>query len=339
MRPGTPEGVRDLLDAPVTSAAVAAALELGLFWILDEPLPLADIAERLGIPAGRCRYWLQLLVQSGLVDEGRGGFRTSGEARDAVLRTVARDTWAFLALEARERYPVGLDLARTLRGHSPFASETRDGQHYVALMSADPERAQRFTRMLYELHRPLAEAIAGRFDMTGVSRLIDVGGGSGVVSMALARQHPGLKAVVVDIGNVCEAGRKIAEENALGDRVSYWPADLSTDALPRGFDFAIMCDVGVHDELLFRRIQTSLNDDGRFGVVDDFAPAPGVAPASRVSWAFARSIADPGYQVPTADDVSRMLEAAGFRLIRREELYARHDRDTFTILEATKDAG
>ncbi len=335
MRPSTTTDVLDLLDASLTAAALGAALELGLFWMIQErPLAVAEIAQSLGIPPRRCGYWLQLLEQAGFVEQREDAFRPSAIARAAILEAFGRDTWAFLALEARERYPVGADLARTIRGDSAFALATQGETHYLALMSTDRTRARRFTRMLYELHRPLADELVRRFDLSNVSRLLDVGGGSGVVSQAFARRYPQLHAVVFDIPNVCAAGREIAAEHGLEERVAYHPADLSSGDWPGGFDFALMCDVGVYGEVLFRHVHEALKSGGRFGIVDDFAPAPGVAPSARATWALARSLADPGYQVPTEADVTRLLETTGFRLLRREELRVARERDPLTILEA-----
>ena len=74
-------------------------------------------------------------------------------------------------------------------------------------MVEDPERARRFTRMLYELHHALADELAGCLDMSDVDRVMDLGGGSGVLSMALLRRNPHLTAMVVDVANVCAVGR------------------------------------------------------------------------------------------------------------------------------------
>jgi hypothetical protein len=48
-----------------------------------------------------------------------------------------------------------------------------------------------------------------------------LGGGSGVVSLALLRQHPHLTSTAVGIENVCIAGREFAQENSLSDRITY----------------------------------------------------------------------------------------------------------------------
>jgi SAM-dependent methyltransferase len=330
MPPRTTRDVIDLLDASFSAAAVGAALELGLFWMLDEqPQPASAVAGALGIPPGRCRYWLQLLVQAGLLEEGPAGFAPSRAAEATILRSLSRDSWAFLAMEARERFPVLVDFALAIRSDaSAAASASAPPPGYVELMSRNPARARGFTRMLYELHRALAEELVSRIDATGVGRMMDLGGGSGVVSLALARRYSGLLAVVVDIAAVCDAGREIAAENGLDDRVTYHPADFLCDELPRPFDLVVMCDVGVYTDALFRRVGAILNPRGRLVIADDFGPGAGLAPHSRTHWALEKSMSDPEFRVPTAGDVEHLLATTGFRLRSRGTLEPVEDSET-----------
>jgi hypothetical protein len=277
MKPSSGDQVLDLLDAPFLSAALGAALELGLFWLLqDRPRAADEVAAALGIPPRRCRHWLQLLASAGLLAEGPAGYAPSAPARSAILDGYSQDTWALLAAEAREMLPSFRDLALHLtdRG-SVWPALGFAPVDYLVEMTESPERARRFTRMLYEIHQPLADSLAEALDMTGVNRLMDLGGGSGVVSMALLRCHPHLTAVVVDIAPVCQAGREIAVENGLAGRITYLPADFVHGELPTGFDLVLECDVNVYSEDLFRKLGASLNPGGRLVIVDEFAPEPG----------------------------------------------------------------
>ena len=58
---------------------------------------------------------------------------------------------------------------------------------YFQRLQEDPAYAAQFTRKLYEIHRPLAEHLADMLDLEGINSLLDLGGGSGVVSLALLR--------------------------------------------------------------------------------------------------------------------------------------------------------
>ncbi|NIU59139.1 MAG: hypothetical protein GWN67_22980, partial [Phycisphaerae bacterium] len=61
--------------------------------------------------------------------------------------------------------------------------------------------------------------------------------------------YPELYAIVVDIPNVCKAGREIAGNMEEHDRIAYYPADFVLDELPKGFDIVMVCDIGQYDSL------------------------------------------------------------------------------------------
>ncbi len=301
--------VIEVLDGSLESAAVGAAMELGLFWLLDsQPLDGAGVGRALGIPRQRCELWLRLLVKSGLVERSAEGFAPTDQARRAVLGTYSQPTWALLAEEARERRAALGNFPRRLVETAP----DRSALTYVSRMLDDPERARRFTRMLYELHGPLAAELAASFDLAGARRVLDLGGGSGVVSMALARRYPRLEITVFDIATVCAAGRAIVAENGLEERVTYVVGDLRRDPLPAGCDAVIECDVGVYEESLFGRVRDCLEPNGHFLIVDQLARAGG--PPAHLVWAMLASLDDPAYVPDTAEGVVELLQAAGIPL-------------------------
>jgi SAM-dependent methyltransferase len=297
-------------------------MELGLFWLLEErPLQAQEVAAELGIAPIPCQYWLQLLSDLDLVEQGPRGFEVTSAARTGILDVLSQSSWALLAEEAREKLQGLRDLPADLRdsARARKAPETARPS-YVAKMAEDPERARRFTRMLLELHQPLAEGLVEFLDLTGVDRLMDLGGGSGVVSLAFLRRYPRLTATVVDVANVCAAGREIATEAALEDRITYHAADFLRDSLPSGFDLVLECDVNIYSVSLFEKIRDSLSTGGRFVIVDQLAPAEGVAPRPRVHWAFAGSLVNSEFMYPTAGRIREQLERAGFRIASESRL-------------------
>jgi ubiquinone/menaquinone biosynthesis C-methylase UbiE len=295
VNPVTSDDVLDLMDSHFASAALCAAME--------------------------CRYWLQILVRDGLVEETPEGLRPSATARTAILDAYSQDTWAFLAQQARIRFPAVHDLALHIREPgSTWEAQGVTPPNYFDELVESPEAARRFTRMLYEIHVPLAEALARLLDMEGVDRLMDLGGGSGVVSLALLRRYPGLSATVVDIENVCAAGREIAREHGLADRITYHAADFVHGELPSGFDMALACDTGRYSEAVFRKVHAALKTDGRLVVADQLAPAEGVAHPARLDWAFLASMRDPDSPVTTAAKVRTRLTQAGFSFLSERAL-------------------
>jgi SAM-dependent methyltransferase len=322
MKPKTSNDIWAMIEVHIDSAALGAALEMGLFWMLaDKPQTAADIAQELNIPLGRCRYWLEILLEIGLLDRDGDVYSPSPTAQTAILDAMSKESWALLAKDNRDRFPAVSNLTEDI--HEPNSVWTKlgiDRPQYVPQMMESEERARHFTRMLYEHHLPLANELADTLDMKGVKRMMDLGGGSGVVSLALLRKYPDLESVIIEIENVCVAGREIVAEHSEGDRITYHSADFLNQKLPDGFDLVIECDLSIHSEDLFRKLHGCLNNGGRFVLVDQFAPAKGVAPPERLRWAFLGSLGSPDFSYLTADEIKGHLGAAGFAVKSERDL-------------------
>jgi SAM-dependent methyltransferase len=324
MKITTTDDVHALMAAFIDSAALGTALEWGLFWNLaEEPQTAAGVAQGLGIPLNRCRYWLDLLLGLGLLTCDESLYAPSAAAQRAILDAYGPEAWGMLAQEWRERFPAVQDLARHIaEPGSVWEVQGLEPPEWFAQIAGNPERARRFTRMLYELHLSLADELADVLDMTGVRRLMDLGGGSGVMSLALLRRHPHLAAVVVDIEHVCAAGREIAAAQPVAERITYLAADFDHDDLPRGFDLVLACDVGIWNKGLLSKLRDSLHPAGRLVIVHQFAPAKGVAPTARpyLHWAFLGSLENPASAFRTVAELRPLLRQAGFRILSERTL-------------------
>jgi predicted O-methyltransferase YrrM len=313
----TTEDIFQLLDGYIISSALGTALELGLFWIIAErPLQVSEISQDLGIPFNRCKLWLDVLCKHNLLKLSEGGYRLSDLTEKSILGTYSQDSWAFLAREGRFKYSAVRDLAVNMRiPKSTWELQNLTPPDYTKMIRENPTEATRFTRMLYEIHIPLAEQISTILDLGGVKKVMDLGGGSGVVSFALIRKKTDLTSVVVDVENVCVAGQKIAEENGLENRIEYLVANYLEDELPSGFDLVIFCDAGPYSEDIFRKICKVLNPDGRLVIVYQFALEEDVANPSRLLWSFLSSMESPkgSLNFTTSDQIHRRLKRVGFQ--------------------------
>lgn len=314
MKIETTDDVYDMMIGFVSSAALNAALELGLFWVLaQQPDTAAGIAQKLDIPASRCQYWLEVLLELGLLKRADGIYSISPTTRKTILDAHSQATWSFRARYRSEEFPAVLDLARHL--HEPgsvWTAQGREPRNEYERLQSDADWAARFTQMGYEYHQPRAREIVAKLDMTGVQRMLDLGGGSGVVSIALLEQYPALTSVVVDLEHVCTAGRRLANTTSVGDRITYFPADFLHNELPTGFDLALECEVGMHNAALFRKVYEALNANGRFVLVAPWAPDQGLPPVSEAKISFLGTLRDPDFQYTVTETKHAFLAEAGF---------------------------
>ena len=314
----TDEDVNMLLHAQAASAALGAAITTGLLWLLAEkPMRAEDILEALKIPGKRGHYWLQYLQQFGVLDYVPEGYIPAAVIRSAILDKNNMESWQHIVIDEQEKDACVHGLPQLIG--EPGSLWTLQGLEepisYVDRMRASPERAREFTQMLFRVHQNLASQVADLVDLSGVETMMDLGGNSGVISMALLRKFPSVTSTVVDIANVCAAGREIVAEQGFTDRIKFQAAEFFLDELPTGFDLVLQCDVGIYGIEILKIIKRSLNPGGRLIYVDHLSPAENLAPASRVEWTFLDSLRDPDYGFPTVDELISQLGQVGFQVV------------------------
>lgn len=313
--------IDEFANAYLSAAALNSALELGLFWKLaHKPLTAAEVAVAMQIPPARCCAWLELLRDLGLLEKQEEAYKVSPLAQTAILDQHSQATQSFLAWQRRTYYGAGHDLAMHIKypGSVWEAQGIRTPDDYD-LVRENPRWAEQFTRMLDEIHIPLADEVAVLVNMRGVRRMMDLGGGSGVMSFAFLRKYPQLTSVVVDLENVCHVGRAIAAEKGLAERVSYRGLDIANDDLPSGFDLVLQCDLAVFTPEHLQKIRCALNREGRLLIVQRLAAPDGSStfPATEL---FRWSLGDPNYCVWTLDALRQVLENTGFEYVSERTL-------------------
>ena len=175
--------------------------------------------------------------------------------------------------------------------------------------------------MLYDFHQSLAGNLAGTLKMDGVQKMMDLGGGSGIMSNAILSRHLDVTSTIVDIDNVCAAGKDLISGFATADRIAHYQADFMADDLPQGFDLILECDVCVYEERLLRKLQKCLNPGGRLVIVDQFALESGIVPPGRpLAWGFVGSLENPDFAFPTAEEVKEILAETGYKLLSETQL-------------------
>jgi acetylserotonin N-methyltransferase len=165
---------------------------------------------------------------------------------------------------------------------------------------------------------PAAVGVAAHYDFRGITRLLDVGGGSGCFMVAAAQAHPHLHCTVLELPAMCEAANGYIQAGGVADRVDTCALDMFRQPWPRGYDALFFSNIW-HDwnvrtcQWLAARAFEALPSDGRIllheMLLDDEA---GVVTAA--SFSLLMLLATQGQQF-TFGELSTILEGAGFTRI------------------------
>lgn len=309
----------DLQTAFMASRCVVAAEKFQVFRKLHgKELSAAAIGRRTGTRGWRLEMFLSALVSLGLLKKKGRLYRNSSLAEKYYVhgrsihwtrlfsQECVREYQAFSVLE--EMLATGQDYL-TILGLAP-----RD---YVNEMKENPQWAYDFTHMLYYDHLPDARALAANLDLTDYHSVLDVGGGSGVMSIALVRKYKHLKACVLDIEAVVSVARKIIRREKLTRRIDTCVGDM-TKHIPGGYDVIMFCDAEPGDIETLKKVYASLPDGGLVVLVENFCSEDWTEPLYKLMW----QIRSKGLWLRNRRQAAERLRKCGFKAVKARRIYS-----------------
>jgi len=266
--PETPDAVLELFLSFWVSRTVMAAVDLGVFDVVGlDGLAEADAASKLGLKPRPARGLFDTCVAVGLLARDGDRIRsTPGAAK--YLASDAEYSLRNYVLDERWCWPAWGRLEEALRNDAPPLPQNDDGYHVF------PEEF--LLDFLHGHSLSMGDVLAKAVPFDGVKRVMDVGGGSGAVSIALCRANPLLEAIVIDQEQVLTKTREHIERAGLSDRITTRAANFFSDELPGDCDAAVIASM-LHDfspgrvaEIL-SRVAAALPRGGKL-VVMEIAP-------------------------------------------------------------------
>jgi cyclopropane fatty-acyl-phospholipid synthase-like methyltransferase len=155
-----------------------------------------------------------------------------------------------------------------------------------------------------------------------VSRVLDVGGGSGAYAMAFARARRGITAVVFDLPGVVPLTRGYIQEEGLSAAVETQAGDYLKDSIGGGYDIVFMSAV-IHsnsaeeNKALFRKAAAALEPGGRLVVQDFLIDEDRSGPLQPALFALNMLVGTPSGDTYTESEVRGWMIEAGLRDISR----------------------
>lgn len=261
-----PRGLLANLDLETVfkaSRCVIAAERLQLFRKLDgKELTAAEIGRRVGLHQNQRETFLNILAALGLLVRKGRRYRVSAVGRKHFVTSRGMHWTRLWSQYCADDYSALSVLEKSLttgRDYRKILGIKRPGDYDI--LRVDQKWADDFTNIMHDTKREQSRKLAERFDLSSYSALLDIGGGSGVMSMAMVRKHTNLKACVLELEPVCRAARKIIRHEGLSNRVKTLPGDF-TRAIPKGFDVMMFWDVGAIPLKSIKLAYRSLPRDG-----------------------------------------------------------------------------
>ncbi|NKB60132.1 MAG: methyltransferase [Alphaproteobacteria bacterium] len=320
----TAEEVSRIAFGFMASKALFAGLHIDVFTQLaDGPKSSKEIAKEAEIPMNRVTTLMTALTSIGLVDrEEEGEIYSNSSGAEAFLAKGAKYEFGdYLRYQIdQQMYPFLGQLNEVLDGSlDPDAVDSY--QHWMS----DPKQASVYSEAQHAGSLGPGRTLARLVDLSAAETLLDVGGGTGAMSIRLLEAYPKLASTIIDFPNVAEIGWQFIAKASMVDRIRYIPSNALIAEWPKAQGAILMSYLfsGIPGSEVPRLVEYAfdcLAPGGSFMVHDFMVEDDRTGPPMAALWQLQHMAFTPDARSVTPGWLRTRLRDVGFVDIQEDEM-------------------
>lgn len=312
----TPEKLIGMSGSYWQVCALHASVKLGIYTAMSGSRQTAsEVAEKIKTDKRATAMLLDACVSLGLILKNGETYENSSFSREFLCSDspsyigyiimhhhYIMDSWVQLDESIKTGKPV-----RTMSGHE------------------EGEKLESFLMGMFNMASRLAPLISGTIDLSGLNRLLDLGGGPGTYAINFCMKNKELTATVFDMPTTRPFAEKTIKRFGMDERVSFTDGNFLTDPLPQGFDAVWMSHI-LHGEspsdceAIVKKAAHSLNPGGSIIIHEFILENDRTAPMFSALFSMNMLLGTDGGQSYSEIELETMLKNAGMDDIQRIKL-------------------
>lgn len=228
------------------SRSIAVAAQFKIADLLkDSPKTSDEMAQVIGAHPRSLYRLLRALAGAGIFAEAADG-RFSLTPLGELLRSDAAESLrGFAATLADEvNFAVWADLPYSIQKGAPVVPH-KFGMPWFEWLGQHPIKAGEFHDAMTSLSAGAVAAVIKAYDFSGINKLVDVGGGHGLLLGSVLSKYQNMKGILYDAPGVVTGAQEVLEAHGVADRCEAVGGDF-LESVPAGGDAYIMKHI-IHD--------------------------------------------------------------------------------------------
>jgi hypothetical protein len=310
-----PNAIRELAASFQKSRILLTGFELDIFTNIDvSGITNYQIANSLHLDEHACERLLNALVSLGFLTKQSQFFINTTES----FTFLSKKSPEYLGglMHSNHLWNTWSNLTQVIKtGISAHPSEINErGEEWL----------YPFINAMHDRAKKQAPQQLANIDLSGIKSTLDIGGGSGAYSMEFVSKKPEIKATVFDLPNVLPITKVFLDKEGFSDIIKTHAGDYTTDDLPKGFDMVFLSAIIHSNSLeinrdLIKKCFDSLNKNGKIIIQDWILNNDRTRPVSGAVFAINMLVGTEAGDCYTEQEVTEILDSAGFRNISRLE--------------------
>jgi hypothetical protein len=297
------------------SQAIYVAAKLGIADLLERgPQSSAELAAASQSDAHSLFRLLRALSSIGVLSQGDDDRFSLSRLGDALRTNVPGSLRAIVITIGEIHYQACGELLHSVQTGTPAFNHVF-GTSLFEYLHQNTEAAGAFNRGMTNLASLLAHAVILAYDFSGITSIIDVGGGEGELLMKILELYPETSGIVFDLGNTFGSPERTG---STAERCSYVVGNFF-DSVPKKAGAYLLCGV-IHDwgddraVVILKNCRKAMAQNGRVLILEMIVPKARSGSFSKIL--DLNMMVMTGGRERTKSEFHALLDAADLRLTR-----------------------
>ena len=316
-----PERILDLLFGAVQSRLLVAAVRLKVFDTLQSERSAEEVSELLGTHPDNTCLMLRGLTALNLLHCRNGVYVNGPEAR-AFLDAgspACIGRWMVEAFEMFEPVIRNMEAVMTDGPGRRQADEHMNSEEMCAFYTHSHARSE-----LAGIARKTASVVGALPEYPGFRKMLDLGGGPGLNSVAILERNPELTGVIFDRGSVVAIAEEYIRHYGMTGRITTRAGDYTRDDPGSGYDLILASDTLYYEPGELTRMASglcnALNPGGVLVGIHGVLHRDRTAPCRSVIGILPEALTGRG-DLPDSGFLAPCLLRAGFASVHTREVH------------------
>lgn len=258
------------------SQAIYVAAKLGIADLLkDGPQSCEALASATGADAPSLFRLMRALASVGVFSHVRRDYFALSRLAESLQTDTPGSLKAMVMTIGEIHYQACGKLLHSVQTGSPAFNRVF-GTNLFDYLQQNTDAADTFNRGMTNLSAMLAYALLLAYDFTGISSIVDIGGGQGKLLRKILELNPEMRGAVLEMPATIQTADQELRDDRCGGRCSYLAGDFF-ESVPPGADAYLLCGV-VHDWddnraiTILRNCRRATKKNGRLLLVEMVVP-------------------------------------------------------------------
>ena len=297
-----------------TVQAVYTSIKLGLIDGLSSGAKSCqELATELKVNENALLHLLRVLANNVFVEFVAGKYKLTSLSSQLQLHS-SDSLYATIVTQKELIFPAWDKLHYSIKtGSSGF--EAAFQASIYEYLGQNAEASINFNKCMEETTREWAIPALDKYNFSQVQKLVDVGGNTGSLTVALLQKYPHLQAILFDLEYAIKGAKDILESANVSERCQLIAGDFFK-SVPKGGDLYLIARTlfnwdNSHAVEILKNVRAAMGSSGKLLIFDMVLPSQGNAEFELM--VSLNLLAINGALLRTDNEYFELLEKAGFR--------------------------